>query len=104
MSDNPEHTEQASPAKPKRKPAISRPYPRRSLEDCVKIAQVIKEKNGGEPWATSEVAKAVGSATGTSSTFFYWTAAARDFGLTEGTRDTASIGLRDRGAESLGLV
>ena len=91
---------QETPLTPsKRKPAISRPYPRRSLEDCVRIAQVIKDKNGGEPWAPSEVARAVGSKTGTSSSFYYWTAGARDFGLTEGTRDTATIALRDRGRQ-----
>lgn len=93
-----EPTEETPSDKRKHKPAITRPYPRRSLEDCVKIAQVIKDKNGGEPWATPEVAKAIGASKG-SSTFYYWTAASRDFGLTEGTRDTATIGLRERGRQ-----
>lgn len=96
MSDDTDPTPEASAPKGARKPAITRPYPRRSLEDCVKIAQAIKDKNGGEPWAPSEVAKAIGASKG-ASTFYYWTAAARDFGLTEGTRDTATIALRDLG-------
>jgi hypothetical protein len=83
-------------AKRKRKPAVERPFPRRSLEDCLKIAQAIKDKNGGEPWATEEVADAVGAGR-KSSTWYYWSAAARDFGLTEGTRETATINLADLG-------
>lgn len=32
-----------------------------------------------------------------STSWYYWTAAARDFGLTEGTRETATIALRELG-------
>jgi hypothetical protein len=88
--------EEIAGGKPKRKPAVDRPFPRRSLEDCIKIAQVLKDKNGGNPWPTEEVADALGAAR-KSTGWFYWSAAARDFGLTEGTRETATIGLRELG-------
>lgn len=91
------NTSTASEAgKAKRKPAVERPFPRRSLEDCIKIAQAIKDKNGGNPWPTEEVADALGSSRKTNA-WFYWTAAARDFGLTDGTRDNPTISLKDLG-------
>lgn len=82
--------------KPKRKAATDRPFPRRTLEDCVKVAQVLKDKNGGNPWPPTDVADALGVG-GKSSAFWNLTAAARDFGLTEGTRNTATIGLKALG-------
>jgi len=75
---------------------IKRSYPRRDLKDAVLIPLKIKEYNGGNPWTPDDVAKALGIAP-KSSEFFYWTAAARDYGLTEGTRDTAEIKLTELG-------
>ncbi len=49
----------------------------------------IKELNGGNAWTPADVAAALGMGT-KSSDFYYVTAAARDFGLTTGTRDTAT--------------
>jgi len=90
-----------STPKPKttRRSAVSRPFPRRTLEDAFRIPRAIKEKNGGNPWAPDQVAKAVGL--GMSNSFFYLTAASRDFGLTEGTRDTAEISLTDAGRRAV---
>jgi len=62
----------------------------------LQIPLKIKEYNGGNPWPPNDVANALESAP-KSSEFFYWTAAARDYGLTEGTRDTAEIKLTDFG-------
>src|SRR5207247_1909749 len=56
------------------------------------IPTAIKEKNGGNPWLSAEVANAVkvGARTGK---FYYLTAGSRDYELTEGTRDTRQIAL-----------
>lgn len=72
-----------------------REFPRRSIEDSLKVLDVIKEFNAGNPWATDEVAKAMNIAKGNA--FFYLTAASRDYGLTIGTRDTAKIEIADTG-------
>jgi len=83
-------------AEQKRAPSIKRPYPRWTLEDALKIVYKIKEYNGGNPWSPSDVAKAL-DCKPKSSEFFYWTAAARDYGLTEGTRDATEIKLTELG-------
>jgi hypothetical protein len=74
-----------------------RSYPRISLEEALKIAVALKEKNGGNPWPPEEVARAVGSASASSSTFFYQTSASQAFGLTKGTRDASRIELASLG-------
>jgi hypothetical protein len=73
-----------------------RPFPRVSLETALRIGQVIREKNAGNPWPPSEVAKAlgVGSKTGN---YYYLTAAARDYGITAGSSATESIQLTELG-------
>ena len=75
---------------------VERPYPRATIEDALKIVYAIKDKNGGNPWAPAEVAKTVGMAR-MSNPFFYMAASARDFGLTMGSRDTATISLTPLG-------
>lgn len=74
------------------------PFPRATLEDSLKIPTVIKEKNGGNPWTPDQVATAVGLARG-SHEFYLLTAAARDFGLTIGTRDSEKIEIAQLGQE-----
>lgn len=56
----------------------------------------LKANNGGNPWAAAEVAAALGVGAG-SANFFYITASSRDYGFTEGTRDTAEISLTELG-------
>jgi len=85
--------------KKKRAPAVQRPYPRRTIENALRVPVAIKEKNGGQPYASDQVAKAVNL--GMSSNFYYLTAAARDFGFTEGTRDTATISLTPLGKKAV---
>ena len=65
----------------------------------MKVATAIKTGNNGNPWPPDQVAKALGMGTGSS--FFYLTQSARDFGLTEGTRDAASISLTDLGRKAV---
>ena len=82
----------------KKKSTPTRNYPRVSLEESLKIAQKIKEFNGGNAWESSEVAKAIGMAP-KSTNFWYITAASRDYGLTIGTRDTKKIELASLGKD-----
>ena len=83
----------------KRAAAVNRPYPRRTLEDSLRVPQAIKDKNGGQPWAPDQVASAIG--VGMSGSYFYLTQAARDFGLTEGTREAAKISITDLGKRAV---
>src|SRR3954449_1186489 len=63
----------------KRAPAVERPFPRKTLEDALRIPTAIRTHNGGKPYAPGEIAKALGVGMGGS--FFYLTASARDYGL-----------------------
>jgi nucleoside 2-deoxyribosyltransferase len=88
--------------RPKRaKKAARKPgktYPSVPLEKALQIAFQIKEKNGGNAWSPDQVAAAIGSSP-KSSEFYYTTAAARDYGITTGTRDTQEIALTELGKE-----
>ena len=79
------------------KPKIKYPFPRATLEKALKIPYAIKELNGGNPWEPDEVRKAVGTPQGNS--WFYHTAASRDYGLTVGTREAPKISLEALGRE-----
>jgi len=69
------------------KPRVKWTFPRTTLEQALQIPYAIKEHNGGNPWEPEEIRKAIGAAGGNS--FFYLTAASRDYGFTMGTRNTA---------------
>ncbi len=73
-------------------------FPRVTLEDAIKVPIALKEKNGGNPWATEEVAKALGISRKTNP-FFYLAAGARDYGLTVGSRDSERIELTALGRD-----
>ncbi|MCU5775855.1 nucleoside 2-deoxyribosyltransferase [Erwiniaceae bacterium BAC15a-03b] len=84
----------------KRSPQAAKPkreFPLYSLDECRKIADALKEFNAGNPWSPAEIAKALNLGTGKSTSFYYLTAAARDYGLTTGTRDSQKIDLTDLG-------
>lgn len=99
-ADSIDASEPDSPIMPKKKAtAVARPYPRRTLEDALRVPKTIRENNAGNPWPPSEVAHSLGM--GMSSSFFYLTAAARDYGLTEGTREAQEISLTDLGRRSV---
>lgn len=93
-----DETNNGSDSDTKSKKQNARPFPRVTLEEALKVPIAIKEKNSGNSWPPSEVAKAVGMAP-KSSSFFYLTAGARDYGLTAGTRDAATISLTELGRE-----
>lgn len=80
---------------------VPRPFPRRTLEQALRVPKAIKEMNGGQPWKPSEVAAALSMGGGTSSAFFYLTTSARDFGLTLGARDSAEISITDLGRAAI---
>lgn len=73
-------------------------FPKVALEEAIKIPYAIKEKNGGNTWSPSELAKAIG-VSHTTNTFYYLTAASRDYGLTIGTRATKEISLTNLGSK-----
>src|SRR5689334_3744748 len=75
-----------------------RPYPRVTLEEALRIPVALKEKNGGNPWPPSDVAKAV-NLSHKNPDFFYLAAASRDFGFTEGSRDSQQIALTEFGRD-----
>jgi hypothetical protein len=73
-------------------------FPRNTLEEALRIPYAIKDNNGGNPWETDEVRKAIGAGTG-GNAWFYLTAASRDYGLTTGTSSTEKIALSELGRE-----
>ncbi len=80
--------------------AAQRQFPRRTLEQALRVPQALKEHNAGNPWKSEEVAKALNLGPGTGN-FFYVTAASRHHGLSEGTRDTAVITLTELGRRAV---
>lgn len=85
--------------KPDDKRALQRrPYPRVSLEDALRIPFALKDKNGGNPWPPADVAAAV-NLSHKNPDFFYLAAASRDFGFTEGSRDSEQIALTEFGRD-----
>jgi hypothetical protein len=76
---------------------VERPYPRRPLEEAARVPIALREQYGGNARPPAEVAEALGYQGPTSNAFFYQTAASRDFGFTNGSRDSALIELGDRG-------
>ncbi|HEY1253895.1 MAG TPA: hypothetical protein VGF01_03855 [Terracidiphilus sp.] len=77
---------------------IKWPFPRTTLEKALGIPNAIKNHNGGNPWEPEEIRKAIGVGTGGNS-WFYLTAASRDYGFTLGTSSAEKIELSDLGRE-----
>lgn len=89
---------QKSPSKVAKGP--HRLYPRVGLKQALEVPQKIKTLNGGEPWTADQLAKAFEMGV-KANNFYYLTAAARDYGLTEGTSRTAQISIAELGKEIL---
>jgi hypothetical protein len=85
--------------KPTRKGRTPRPYPAKTLEEALLIPKAIREQNNGNPWDTEDVAQASLGVAKSNNKFFYTAAAARDYGLTVGTRDTDKIELAPVGRD-----
>jgi hypothetical protein len=78
----------------------TRNYPRRTLEQALRVPRALREYNGGNPWPPEQVAEAVGLGP-KSGHFFYVSGASRDYGLTSGSRDTAEIALTELGRRAV---
>lgn len=76
---------------------VRRPFPQNTLEEALAIPLAIKEKNNGRPFDTDDVSRAACNISRKNPKFFYLAASSRDYGLTEGTRDTATISLTSLG-------
>ncbi len=83
-----------------RKASSKRPFPKETVLTALKIAQKIKELNGGKPWDPKEIGKAVEIGPGTPK-FYYLTAASRDYELTIGSSKTEKIEITELGKEIL---
>ena len=71
-------------------------FPSHSIEEALKIPTLIKENNGGNPWATEQLARALNMKKG-GNNFYYLTASSIDYGFTNGTRETVNVELNDLG-------
>lgn len=80
-------------------PEYSVQFPRKTLDQALRVPEAIEERNGGNPWVPAQLADAIGVGAKTSN-FFYITASSRDFGLTEGIRDSAEISITESLAKS----
>jgi hypothetical protein len=78
----------------------NRPYPRRTLEQALRVPRTLRDKNGGQTWETADVAKALNLGA-KSGNFFYLTSAAKQYGLTDGTSLTAEISLTELGRRAV---
>ncbi|WP_146170173.1 hypothetical protein [Bosea sp. 124] len=88
-----------TPASPKiRKHPTPRPFPTVSLEKALSIANAIKEKNAGNPWAPTQVAKALGIGEKSSSIDTLYRAS-NLYGLTSGTRGASAISIEKIGRD-----
>ena len=100
--DTGDKTDDKTGDKPAAKPTTKAqyPFPRRSIEDALRVATAIRTHNGGEPYDPQEIAKVlnVGGKTGN---FFYLTTASRDYGFTKGARDAAEISLTPLGKQAV---
>jgi hypothetical protein len=54
-----ENQQDSSEKRKRKRPKGNRPFPINTLEDSIKVAQVIRQFNGGNPWHPDEVAKGV---------------------------------------------
>jgi hypothetical protein len=79
------------------RPKVRRPFPQNTLEEALVIPQVIKDKNKGKPLEPELVAKACNNLSHKAEKFFYLAGSSRDYGLTSGSRDTATISLTELG-------
>ena len=91
--DSPKET----PKAPRNNPP-KRSYPRAPLETCVRVAEIIKEKNGGNPWPPTEVAKALGLSPKSSNLDLY-TASGAQYGIIEGSRNAQAISITPLGRD-----
>lgn len=74
-------------------------FPKSTLEDAIKVAQAIEEKNGGNPMRASDLVKAVGFNEVKDWRFQDILRSANQYGLVAGTGATATISLENTGRD-----
>jgi hypothetical protein len=82
----------------KKRLSTPKPFPIVTLEKSLSVALAVKDKNAGNPWPPTEVAKALGIAERSSSIDNFYRSSAL-YGLTTGTRNAAYISLEKIGRE-----
>ena len=82
-----------------KRPYLGRPYPQKTLQDALQIPQLIKDKNHGNPWATKDLADALGYTNLRTLAFILLTRSAQDFGLAIGTHTAEEIEIADLGRD-----
>jgi hypothetical protein len=82
--------------KAKKGRGTSRKFPQVTLEQALAIPNAIKKYNAGNPWPPAEVAKVL-EVGPKSPKFWYLSSGAREYGITDGTRDTDTIGITPLG-------
>ena len=78
--------------KQKRVARPPKPFPNYTLEDSLKVPKSIAKNNGGNPWDSDQLATTV-SMSAKSSSYYYFTTASRDYGMTTGTSHAKLIEL-----------
>jgi hypothetical protein len=79
---------------------VERPFPRRSLEEALRVPRAIRDGNAGKPWGADQVALALKIAA-KSSNLKYLLAASEDFGFTSGRSAVGQVALTDLGKEAV---
>jgi hypothetical protein len=74
-------------------------FPKHTLEQCIRIAQAIEEKNAGNPMPAKDLAVAVGYRQSQDWRFLELLRSANQYGLVEGTGASASIKLTKLGQD-----
>lgn len=81
-----------------KRPKSPRPFPSATLEKSLSIALAIKEKNAGNPWQPTQVAKALNMGAKSSALDTY-ARASQLYGLTSGSRQSPAFSLEKLGRE-----
>ncbi len=71
-------------------------FPSYTIEEALKIPKAIAKNNAGNPWDSSQIATAI-SMGEKSSSYYYYTTASRDYGMTTGTSRGKTIELTPLG-------
>jgi hypothetical protein len=74
-------------------------FPKHTLEEAIRVAKAIEEKNGGNPMRAEMLARAVGFNQPADWRFRDLLSAARIYGLVSGSGPTATVGLEEIGQE-----
>jgi hypothetical protein len=84
---------------PKKPAALPWTFPKNTLEDAIKIARAIEEKNAGNPLKPDVLAKAVGFNSTSDWRFLDLLRSANQYGLVSGTGKISSVSLTDIGQD-----